>query len=201
MLTVGAASAKVAVGASNSHPPCGAAHTIDVVGTNLIVGSLGHYAHTGGINSMMDTQAAHAAGSVIVLDVQGNIITAGGPSVNYVWKYYNDLNTLPANFNPYGTVYVPSTGDRFSKINDYWGGQPVTDYAIVELNVDGGRNVLLIAGISGYATFYASDWLKQRAVDGTIIQYNAQAIILKLYDADGGDPLVTPPTITVTEQV
>jgi len=195
----GAATGTVAVGASDTHPPCGMAHTIDVVGTNLIVMGLGHYADTGGLGSMLDYQAAHWTGSGIVLDVAGNIITAGGPGVNYVWTYYNDLETLPAYFAS-GAVYVPSTVHSYSMINDYFQGEPVTDYAIVELYADGGRNVLLVAGISGFATYYASDWLQQKTVDGTIQQYDAQAIILKLYDADG-DPISTPPTVTVMEQV
>jgi hypothetical protein len=190
----------IAVGASNTHPPCGGAHTIDVVGTNLIIESLGHYADTRGLNSMMDTQAAHADGSTIVLDVAGNIITAGGPSVNYVWKYYNDLGTLPAYFNmSTAEVQVSSNGHHYGVINGYYQRKPVTDYAIVELYKDGDRNVLLVAGISGYATYYASKWLSRATVDGTIQGYSAQAIILKLYDADG-DPLATPPTITVQEQ-
>ena len=201
-LSGGIVTGTIAVGASNNHLPCGAAHTIDVVGTNLIVASLGHYAETRGLDSMMDTQAAHAVGSSIVLDVAGNIITAGGPAVNYIWRYYNDLGTLPAYFDmSTGEVYLPSTGSRYSMTNDYYQGpsKPVTDYAIVELYADGSRNVLLVAGISGYATYYASDWLQHETVDGTIQQYSAQAIILQLYDADG-DPIATPPTITVIEQ-
>jgi hypothetical protein len=198
-LSSGIVTGTIAIGASNNHLPCGAAHTIDVAGTNLILGSLGHYASTGGLDSMMDVQAAHAVGSSIVLDVAGNIISTGGPGVNYVWRYYNDKGTLPAYFDASGTIYVSSTGHRYSMTNMYGGGQPVTDYAIIELYNDGGRNVLLVAGISGYATYYASKWLAAATVDGTIQQYNAQAIILKLYDPDGGDPLVTPPTITVQE--
>jgi hypothetical protein len=192
----------VVIGSSESHPPSGPAHTIDVVGTNLIVADLPHYADTGGLDSMMDVQAAHAVGSSIVLDVAGNIISTGGPGVNYVWRYYNDLGTLPAYFDvSTGQVYVPSTGHRYSMVNSYGGGKPVTDYAIIELYNDGDRNVLLVAGISGYATYYASKWLAAATVDGTIRGYNAQAIILKLYLAGGGDPLVTPPTITVQETV
>jgi len=192
----------VAVGASNAHSPCGAAHTIDVVGTNLIVGSLGHYAYTGGMDSVLDYQAAHWSGSSVVLDVQGNLMTAGGPSVNFVWKYYNDgtAGTLSARFNPLGTVYVTSNGHSFSMTNDYYQGLPVTDYAIVELHTDGSRNVLLVAGISGFATYHASKWLAQKTMDGTIRIYHAQAIILRLYDADG-DPMASAPTITVQETV
>jgi len=189
----------VVVGVSQSHPPSGLAHTIDVVGTNLIVASLSNYADTGGLDAMMDVQAAHAVESSIVLDVAGNIISTGGPGVNYVWRYYNDKGTLPAYFDASGTIYVSSTGHHYSMTNMYGGGQPVTDYAIIELYNDGGRNVLLVAGLSGYATYYASKWLAAATVDGTIQQYNAQAIILKLYDPDGLDPLVTPPTITVQE--
>lgn len=40
-------------------------------------------------------------------------------------------------------------------------------------------------GIGGYATHYACQRLAQKTIDGTIRTYNAQAIILKLYDADG----------------
>jgi len=43
-------------------------------------------------------------------------------------------------------------------------------------------------------------WLQEKTVDETIQQYNAQAIILKLDDADG-DPLASQPTISVIEQV
>jgi len=196
----GAATATVAIAASNPHSPCGAAHTIDVVGGNLIVSSLIPYSTGTNLDAIMDVQAAHAVGSTIVLDVAGNIISTGGPGVNYVWKYYNDAGILPAYFQS-GGVYVPSTTQHFYMTNMYGGGQPVTDYAIIELYNDGGRNVLLVAGLSGYATYYASKWLEQATVDGTIRNYNAQAIILKLYLAGGGDPLVTPPTITVQEQV
>ena len=82
---------------------------------------------------MMDTQAAHAVGPTIVLDVQGNIVTAGGLSVNHVWKYYNDLGKLPAYFNPHGTVYVAVTGKRYTMTSDYYQAKAVTDYAIMEV--------------------------------------------------------------------
>jgi hypothetical protein len=196
----GTATAKIPLGASQNHSPCGAAHTIDVVGSNLIVGSFIPYASASDLDAMMDIQAAHWTGSSIVLDVEGNIITAGGPPVNYVWKYYNDKGTLPAYFNLLGTVYVPSTGHSYTMTNDYYQGKPVTDHAIVELYRDGDRNVLLVAGISGFATYYASKWLSDATLNGSIHAYNAQAIVLRLYDPDG-DPLASPPTITVVETV
>jgi hypothetical protein len=195
----GAATAAVPIAASNPHPPCAAAHTIDVVGGSLIVSSLIPYSTATNLDAMMDTQAAHAVGSSIVLDVTGNIISSGGPAVNYIWRYYNDKKTLPAYFDlSTAQVYVSSTGNRYSIVNGYYQGKPVTDYAIVELYKDGGRNVLLVAGISGFATYYASKWLSTVTVDNTIRGYSAQAIILQFQDADG-DPLTTPPTVTVIE--
>jgi hypothetical protein len=192
--------ANFAIGASHSHYPCGAAHTIDVVGSNLILSSFIPYANSSEVTSMMDIQAAHWDGSKIVLDVDGNIIATGGPPVNYVWRYYNDKNILPAYFKPLGTVYVSLNGHKYTMTNDYYQGKPVTDYAIIELYKDGDRNILLVAGISGFATYYASKWLAEKTIDGTIRNYDARAIILKLYDPDG-EPLTSPPEITVKETV
>jgi hypothetical protein len=194
-------SVNVVIGASHDHYPCGRAHTIDVVGSNLILSSFIPYANAVNVTSMMDhIQAAYWDGSKIVLKVEGNIITAGGPPVNYVWRYYNDKKVLSAYFNPLGTVYIPSNNHKYSMVNDYYQGKPVTDYAILELYKDGDRNILLVAGISGFATYYASKWLAEKTIDGTIRNYNAKAIILKLYDQDG-DPLTTPPEITIIETI
>ena len=95
---------------------------------------------------------------------------------------------------------MPSTGNQYYMVNDYFQGLPVTDFAIVEVYGDGSRNVLLVAGISGYATYYASQWLYQKTVDGTIRDYDVRVFVLRLDDADG-NPESTPPTIIIQELV
>jgi len=89
---------------------------------------------------------------------------------------------------------VRSSTNRYYKVNDYWQGQPVTDYAFATLYEDGGRYVLYLAGISGYAT---------RAVCTALAHYDQYAlqgigVVFELYDAEGDGQYETIQIIETT---
>lgn len=73
----------------------------------------------------------------------------------------------------------------------------VTDYAIVELvwDEENSRPVLLIAGISGYATKAACKWFHENAED--IISEEVHAFILEIKNYGDGTWISTTVSYTV----
>jgi len=116
----------VVIASSTPHGPCGGAHTMDVMGATLIATKLGLHANGGTPSSAMDDQIAtydYQTGIITLLDTTNNLVTVGGPGVNMVTKYYNDLrdqagnHVLPAYFEKNSTgadyIYVNATGNAY----------------------------------------------------------------------------------------
>jgi len=155
------------VASSDGHGPCGGAHTMDVSGAILVTQKISLSAEGGLPDSTMDDYIASydfESCTITLLDSTHNLISLGGPGVNMVMKYFNDLrdeagnHVLPVYFDKNGTgadyLYVSSTGNTYYV--EYDGqGRKVADYAVIELYWDtvNGRWVLLIAGLGGEGTW------------------------------------------------
>ncbi|MEM2169722.1 MAG: S8 family serine peptidase [Candidatus Bathyarchaeia archaeon] len=189
-----ASSTLILVGASDPRGPCRAAHTIDVAASMYLAYILGLHAERGAPRFLMDWQAVHFNSThAIRIFMPGNVITMGGILVNLVTWYYHDLTyrgiqQLPAYMAADAQgfyIYSPVSGNIYRMVNDYGQGVDVIDYAMIVLHYDPADNryVLIIAGLSGYATMEAGKWLAQtpnltgRAIILRFIDYSGDAII------------------------
>jgi len=196
------------VASSDGHGPCGGAHTMDVSGAILVAQKISLSAEGGVPDSTMDDYAASydfESCSLTFLDTTHNLITVGGPGVNMVTKYYNDLkdgagdHVLPVYFGKNSTgsdyIHVDSTGNTYYVEYDAQ-GRKRADYAVIELYYDSdyGRWVLIIAGLGGEGTWAAAKVLSTYEdwdLTGT-------AAIVKYYDSNGDGYL---DTIAITETI
>lgn len=162
------------VALSQPHAPAGSASTIDVVGTVAVAGSLGRAASHGGLPlPRLDTEAATSNGTAVTAVTQpGNIMTFGGPGVNWVTRYYNNLPG-PLGFpirivSGMGLCTTDPTGNPvhcYRRQGAFYQGTQVIDYGYVVILRDGsaGRFVLAIAGLSGYATWAEAELVAVQA--------------------------------------
>jgi len=84
----------IVIASSDPHGLCGGAHTMDVMGAILVAKKLGMTAVGGMPESVMDDYIASydsASYSLTLIDTVHNLVSFGGPGVNMVTKYYNDL--------------------------------------------------------------------------------------------------------------
>jgi hypothetical protein len=112
-----------------------------------------------------------------------NLISVGGPGVNMLFDYYNDL--LPARFTSEGGWHIITPNNEYWKIVDQY-GHTIVDYAIIAMHYDEEWNsyVLLIGGIGAEGSVAASKY---------IADYNSltgREMIVKVYDGNG-DGIVT----------
>jgi len=100
------------VASSDGHGPCGGAHTMDVSGAILVTQKISLSAEGGLPDSTMDDYIASydfESCTITLLDSTHNLISLGGPGVNMVMKYFNDLrdeagnHVLPVYFDKNGT--------------------------------------------------------------------------------------------------
>jgi hypothetical protein len=193
-------------GACDPRGPCSSAHTIDVAAGQKLAFTMGQKSPSGGLEVFMDWETT-SFNSSHVTDVwrAGNIITFGSPSVNTVSNYYHNqteggVPVLPVYMDRDGAgaqgqfIYSSSSTNEYRMTNDYGQGYPVTDYAMVTLHYDEGddRYVLIVAGLSGYATREAAGWLS------SLPDMDGAAVILELNDAEGDGQIES---ITVKETV
>jgi hypothetical protein len=179
---------------SNGHAPCGGAHTMDVMGAILVAKRLGMTAIGGMPESVMDDYIASydsASCSLTLIDNVHNLVSFGGPGVNMITKYYNDLKgqlgnrVLKAYFlkddSGVDYIYVQTTGKAYYIEYDAQGHKK-TDYAMIQLYYDQnyGRWVLIVAGLGGEGTWAASKVLatyENWDLSGTVA-------IVKYYDSN-----------------
>jgi len=169
------------IGTSDLRGPAYPAHTIDVAAATMIANSLGKFATSNITKSYMDWEVvAFNNTHTLYLYRPGNIITTGGRGVNLVTMHYNDKLCVRMGKDEQGDyIYSTKTGNKYRMINEYFQGKDVTDYAMIVLYKDIDRYVLISAGLSGFSTRAASEWLSQMP------QMSGMGIILKLYDPDG----------------
>jgi len=178
---------------SEPHGPCGSAHTMDTMGGVSIAYALGRNAINGMVKTAMDTYGYISAydpatAKVTMIDTTSNLIVLGGPGVNQVTYYYNELKNatgarvLPVLFLRDASgdyLYVQSSGEqyRIEKVND----QVTADYGVIQLHTDENRCVMLVYGLGGRGTFAAAN------VVAEFNQWNltGTAVIVKYYDSNG----------------
>ncbi len=196
----------VVVASSVGHGPCGGAHTMDVMGAIMVGGKFGLKADGGMLDATMDDYVStydFGAARVELRDVSSNLIVVGGPGVNQVTWYYNNLRNvsgvrvLPVYFDKDGSgvdyIYVASSGHSYRIERDGL-GRVSADYGVVLMFPDGGRFVLILAGLGGSGTWASCKVFS--SFDSWSLR--GSAVIIKFYDSDG-DGLLD--SLTLVEEV
>ena len=161
----GVMNCSIVVASSVGHGPCGGAHTMDVMGAIMVAAELGLKTDSGMLDATMDDYvSSYDFGTVKVelKDVSSNLVVVGGPGVNQVTWYYNNLRNssgakvLPVLFEKDGNgvdyIYVASTGHSYRIERDAL-GRVKADYGVVLTFQDGGRHILILAGLGGSGTW------------------------------------------------
>ena len=198
----------IVVASSVGHGPCGGAHTMDVMGAIMIGGKFGLRANQGIMGTTMDDSVStydYGTARVYVRDNSSNLVVVGGPGVNQVTWYYNNLRNstggraLPVYFdkdeNGVDVIHVASSGHSYTI--EYDGtGRVKTDYGTITLFHDDehGRSVLILAGLGGSGTWASCKVMS--TFESWSLEGNAA--IVKYYDSDG-DGLLDD--VSVLEQV
>lgn len=136
------------VGLSQPHGVARAAHTIDVVGAIPLaaheVQRLG-----GNVWGTLDVDVVDGNATVVASGV-GDVISIGGRGVNLLTRYYNDRGLTPVRV----VTGLTADGSTFyRRQGSYFNGTSVVDYAYWTRAQDSaGRNAVVLAGLSGYAT-------------------------------------------------
>ncbi len=130
--------------------------------------------------------------TITILDTTNNLISVGGPGVNTVTKYYNDLldaednHVLSAYFmkdnSSTDCIYVEPTNNTYYVEYDEE-DRKTADYGLIERFYDqaNGRMVLLVAGLGGEGTWAASKVLSTYQDWG----FTGSVTIVKYYDSNG----------------
>jgi len=190
----------IVIPVSDPHGPCGSAHTMDTMGGILIAYKLGLNATDGIVKTAMDAYSYvslynSTTAKVTMKDTTDNLIVLGGPGINQVAYYYNELRdangtrVLPVIFLKDamgGYLYVQSSRNEY-RIDKNANGQTTADYSVIQLYKDGNRHVLLVYGLGGEGTLTAAKIVTE------FNQWNltGTAVITKYYDSDGDQYLDT----------
>lgn len=148
--------------------------------------------------SVYDTENA----KVTMSDTIDNLIIIGGPGVNQVAYYYNELkddagtNVLPVLYvrdvsGDY--LHVQSSGHEYRLETDAY-GKITSDYSVIQIYRDESRYVLLVYGLGGEGTRAAADIL----ANFDSWNLTGVAAIVKYYDGDGDGFL---DTTSIVEEV
>lgn len=202
---------KVLIPSSSPHGPCGAAHTMDTMGGVIIAYTIGVESGKTGVAlqlessmesysqiSTYDTDTAR----VTMQDYTSNLIAIGGPGVNQVTYYYNELRdeewnkVLPVLFErdqDGDYLYVQSSGAQYRLEKDGQ-GRLVADYGVIQIFRDGVRYVLIVYGLGGDASRMAAEIVS----DFENWQMTGRAVILKYNDGDADGFL---DTVSIVESV
>jgi len=161
----GVMNCSIVVTSSVGHGPCGGAHTMDVMGAIMVAAELGLKTDSGMLDATMDDYISSydfSAVKVELKDVSSNLVVVGGPGVNQITWHYNNLRNssgakvLPAFFDKDGNgvdyIYVASTGHSYRIERDAL-GRVKADYGVVLTFQDGGRHILILAGLGGSGTW------------------------------------------------
>jgi len=189
------------VASSVGHGPCGSAHTMDVMGAIMVGAQFGIDAVGGSLSSTLDDYiSSYNIGTrqMSFSSLTNNLLVLGGPGVNQVTWYYNNLRNgsgarvLPVYFDkfPNGTDYicVASSGHYYTIERDGQ-GKVTADYGFVTLyhDTDQGVWVLIAAGLGGSGTLAASRLLTSYKDWGLF----GQAVVVKYGDSNGDGYLDT----------
>lgn len=184
------ADTRIIIPISDSHGPCGGAHTMDTMGGILIANRLGIEGVT--IETVMDSYSHistydYGTAKVTMTDTTYHLIVLASCGVNQVTYYYNELtdvtetHVLPVLFlrDAEGDyLYVQSTTNVYRIELD--GSTVTADYGVIEIYRDGSRYVLIVYGLGGEASKAAAQVVAEYDVWGL----TGQAVIVKYYDSD-----------------
>jgi hypothetical protein len=196
------------VASSVGHGPCGGCHTMDVMGGIMVGAQFGIDATGGSLDATLDDYVSYynlTTAQLTFSPMTKNLLVVGGPGVNQITWYYNNLRNgsgnrvLPVYFDKFlnGTdyIYVPAT-DHYYAIERDGLGRVSADYGVVVLYYDTNHGwwVVITAGLGGPGTNAASRLL------ATYRSWSlfGEAIIVKYADANGDGYL---DTTTVPELV
>jgi len=202
----GSLNCSIVVSSSVGHGPCGSAHTMDVMGAIIVAAKLGLNTSSGMLDATMDDYISSYdfnTAKVQLNDVSSNLVIVGGPGVNQITWYYNNLRNstgskiLPVYFDKYsnGTDYIHITPSGHSyQIERDALGRVKADYGIVLMFQDQGRYVLILAGLGGSST-----WASCKVVsEFDTWNLHGGAAVVKYSDTDGDGML---DALSVVEQV
>jgi hypothetical protein len=168
---------------------------MDVMGGIMVAAQFGEDATGGSVASTLDDYISTydiPTGHMTFSTMTTNLLLEGGPGVNQVTWYYNNLRNaswikvLPVYFEkfPNGTdyIYVPSTGHEYAIEHDGQ-GRISADYGMVTLYYDSDHGwwVVIAAGLGGPGTEAASRLLatyKGWSLFG-------DSVVVKYYDSNG----------------
>jgi hypothetical protein len=183
----------VVVASSVGHGPVGGAHTMDVMGAIIVASKLGLEAGDAMLDATMDDYVStydFGTAKVVLRDVSSNLVVVGGPGVNQITWYYNNLRNatgarvLPVYFdkdqNGVDYIYVASSGKSYTIERDGL-GRISADYGVILMFQDGGRFVLILAGLGGAGT-----WASCKIVSSfETWNLRGSAVVVKYYDGNG----------------
>jgi len=202
---------KVLIPSSSPHGPCGAAHTMDTMGGVTIAYTLGVESGKSGVGLQLESSMESYSqistydfetARVTMQDYTSNLIAIGGPGVNQVTYYYNELRDeewnkiMPILFErdqDGDYLYVPSSGVEYRLERDGQ-GRLVADYGVIQIFRDGVRYVLMVYGLGGEGSRAAADVLS----DYESWELTGLAVVIKYYDGDGDGFL---DTVSIVESV
>lgn len=174
---------------------------MDVMGAIMVGAQFGIDANGGSLSSTLDDYISSyniGTGQMSFSSLTNNLLVLGGPGVNQVTWYYNNLRNgsgarvLPVYFDkfPNGTDYicVASSGHYYTIERDGQ-GKVTADYGFVTLyhDTDQGVWVLIAAGLGGSGTLAASRLLTSYKDWGLF----GQAVVVKYGDSNGDGYLDT----------
>ena len=202
---------KVLIPSSSPHGPCGSAHTMDTMGGVTIAYTLGVESGKTGVGLQLESSmesysqiSTYDTGTarVTMQDYTSNLIAIGGPGVNQVTYYYNELRdeewnkVLPVLFErdqDGDYLYVQSSGAKY-RIERDGQGRLIADYGVIQIFRDGVRYVLMVYGLGGDASRMAADVVANFAN----WQMTGRAVVLKYQDSDADGFL---DTVSIVESV
>lgn len=196
---------------STPHGPSGGANTMDTMGGVSVAYTFGVTSGKAGVSSNIVTSMDSysyistyntSTAQVTMQDTSSNLLVIGGPGVNQVSYYYNQLRDslgnklLPVTYEKDANgdyLYVHTSGSMY-RIQRDGQGRITADYGLIELYKDNVRYVLLVYGLGGDAT---------EAAAGVLSNYkswniNGTAEIVKYADANADGFL---DTVSLVERV
>ena len=189
----GLLNSSIVVASSVGHGPVGGAHTMDVMGAIMVASKLGLKAVGAMLDATMDDYIStydFGTANVVLKDVSSNLVVVGGPGVNQITWYYNNLRNatgariLPVYFdkdqNGVDYIHVASSGKSYTIERDGL-GRVSADYGVILVFQDGGRFVLVLAGLGGAGT-----WASCKIVS-SFENWNLRGsvVVVKYYDGNG----------------
>jgi len=202
------------VASSVGHGPCGGCHTMDVMGGIMVGAQFGIDATGGSLDATLDDYVSYynmTTAQLTFSPMTRNLLVVGGPGVNQVTWYYNNLRNgsgfrvLPVYFDkfPNGTDYLyVSATDHYYAIERDGLGRISADYGVVTLYYDAehGWWAVVTAGLGGPGTNAASRLLATYRTWSLF----GQAIVVKYADTNGDGYLDTtsvPELVGVGESI